>query len=114
MQKPQYELGLIGLGTMGRNLLMNMADHGFSVAGYDNDPSRVEQILNTEHNEKISGQSNLTDFIAILKKQRVIKLLVPACRIVDEVIYDILPLLDKGDIIINVGNSHYIDNEQRI
>src|SRR5690625_8045546 len=82
MQKPQYELGLIGLGTMGRNLLMNMADHGFSVAGYDNDPSRVEQILNTEHNEKISGQSNLTDFIAILKKPRVIMLLVPAGRIV--------------------------------
>jgi len=114
MQKPQYELGLIGLGTMGRNLLMNMADHGFSVAGYDNDPSRVEQILNTEHNEKISGQSNLTDFIAILKKPRVIMLLVPAGRIVDDVIDEILPFLEKGDIIVDGGNSHYIDTERRI
>lgn len=114
MQKPQYELGLIGLGTMGRNLLMNMADHGFSVAGYDTDPSRVEQILNTEHTEKISGQSNLTEFIAILKKPKVIMLLVPAGRIVDEVIDEILPFLEDGDIIIDGGNSHYIDTEKRI
>src|SRR5690625_5147827 len=114
MLKTNYGLGCIGRGSMGPNLLMIMADHGFSVAGYDNDPSRVEQILNTEHNEKISGQSSLTDFIAILKKPRVIMLLVPAGRIVDDVSDEILPFLEKGDIIVDGGNSHYIDTERRI
>src|SRR5699024_6648895 len=114
MQEQEYELGLIGLGTMGQNLLMNMADQGFSVAGYDNDPAKVEQIHDTDRRHKIIGKPELPDFIGILKKPRVILLLVPAGRIVDEVIGEIAPFLEKGDIIVDGGNSHYVDTERRI
>lgn len=114
MQEQEYELGLIGLGTMGQNLLMNMADHGFSVAGYDNDPAKVEQIHDTNRRHKIIGKPELPDFIGILKIPRVILLLVPAGRIVDEVISEIAPFLEKGDIIVDGGNSHYVDTERRI
>lgn len=114
MQEQQYELGLIGLGTMGQNLLLNMADQGFSVAGYDNDPVKVDQIHDTDRRHKIIGKSDLASFIGILKRPKVIMLLVPAGRIVDDVIEEIIPFLEKGDIIVDGGNSHYVDTERRI
>lgn len=114
MKNQEYELGLIGLGTMGQNLLMNMADSGFAVAGYDKDPAKVDQLTEAARTYAISGQYDAKSFVAVLKKPRVVILLVPAGPIVDSVIEDIEPLLEPGDIIIDGGNSHFTDTDRRI
>lgn len=68
--KQQYEIGMIGLGVMGRNLLLNMADHGFSVAGYDKDPSKVEALRKESAESDIQGATNIKEFIGLLRKPR--------------------------------------------
>lgn len=108
-------LGMIGLGTMGRNLLFNMADHGFKVAGYDKDQSQVDKLKKeTTAQQQITAATNTKDFIALLEKPRVIMLLIPAGHAVDSVIDELLPYLDKNDIIIDAGNSHFTDTDNRI
>jgi 6-phosphogluconate dehydrogenase len=111
MAKAIYDFGLIGLGTMGKNLLMNMADHGYEVAGYDKDISKV-QSLKDEAGE-IYGATTIEDFVAALERPRKVMMLVPAGKIVDYVIEDLLPLLDRGDIIMDGGNSFFKDTERR-
>lgn len=111
-EENQYPFGMIGLGTMGRNLLQNIADHGFSGAGYDNDPGKVD-ALNELNQNSLKGFSDLTNFIKSLKKPRTLMMMVPAGKIVDSVIADLLPQLDKGDLIIDGGNSHYTDTARR-
>jgi 6-phosphogluconate dehydrogenase len=108
-----YILGMVGLGTMGRNLLLNMADHGFKVAGYDKDASKVEALGKEAGKGDVKGFTALTDFIGNLQKPRAIMLLVPAGKIVDSAIAEIAPLLDKGDLIIDGGNSHFSDTNRR-
>lgn len=111
MKNKKYDLGLVGLGTMGKNLLMNMAEKGFEVAGYDKDISKVHSLKDTEGD--IYGATQLEDFIEVLEKPRKVFLLVPAGKIVDYVIADLLPYLDKGDIIIDGGNSYFKDTSRR-
>ncbi len=112
-KKAQYTFGMVGLGTMGRNLLLNMADNGFAVTGYD----KSEQMLKffeeegAEHNLK--GYADINEFVESLQSPRTIILLVPAGPIVDSVILELQPLLDKGDIIIDSGNSHFTDTSRR-
>src|SRR3546814_529342 len=101
----EYVLGMIGLGTMGRNLLLNMADHGYAVSGYDSDPKQVAQLEEEGKVSKVKGFSSLKEFVNNLKSPRIIMLLVPAGKIVDEVIQEVLPFIDEGDIIIDGGNS---------
>ncbi len=105
-----YDFGMIGLGTMGRNLLLNMADHGFNVTGHDRDSEKVE-LLSKEGG--IEGFSDLETFISRLSKPRAVMMLVPAGEIVDAVIDDLLPLLDDGDLIIDGGNSYFKDTDRR-
>ena len=62
----RYEIGMVGLGAMGRNLLLNMADHGFSVAGYDKDPIKVEALRKESADRDICGAENINDFIGLL------------------------------------------------
>jgi 6-phosphogluconate dehydrogenase len=107
------QIGMIGLGVMGRNLLLNMADHGFSVAGYDKDSTKVEALRRESGERKIRGAENIVDFIALLPKPRAVMMLVPAGAPVDSVIKDLLPHLDKGDLIIDAGNSYYKDTDVR-
>lgn len=111
----KYTFGIIGLGTMGRNLLLNMADHNFNVAGHDKDETKIE-LLKKESVDKpnVKGFSRTTDFIESLQKPRAIMLLVPAGKIVDNVIQELTPLLDKGDLIIDGGNSHFTDTNRRV
>ena len=112
-EENQYGFGMIGLGTMGRNLLLNMVDHGYVVAGYDRDAKQVA-VLNKLGNEKsLKGFNELEEFIQSLQSPRTIMMLVPAGKIVDDVITELLPLLDKGDIIIDGGNSHFTDTDRR-
>ena len=114
MNKQKYIFGMIGLGTMGRNLLLNMKDHGFPVAGYDKNNDQVA-LLNTLGNEdSIKGFNDISDFVQSLESPRRIMMLVPAGKIVDAVIQDLMPHLDKGDIIIDGGNSHFIDTDRRV
>ncbi len=107
------EIGMIGLGVMGRNLLLNMADHGFSVAGYDKDPTKVAALRKESGERKIRGAENVVDFVALLRKPRAVMMLVPAGAPVDSVIRDLLPRLDEGDLIIDGGNSYFKDTDVR-
>ncbi len=104
---------MIGLGTMGRNLLLNMADHGFAVTGYDKDPKMLKLLGEVGAKHNLEGFSVLEDFIESLELPRRIVLLVPAGAIVDSVIQELEPLLAKGDLIIDSGNSHYTDTSRR-
>jgi 6-phosphogluconate dehydrogenase len=113
MQSENYELGMIGLGVMGRNLLLNMSDHGFKVAGYDKDATKVEALGKEPVKGIVKAFGLLPDFINSLQKPRAVMLLVPAGKIVDSVIDEITPLLDKGDLIIDGGNSYFTDTNRR-
>ncbi len=109
----QYEIGMVGLGVMGRNLLLNMAEHGFSVAGYDKDPSKVEALRQAAENREIRGASDIKEFIGLLRQPRAVMLLVPAGAPVDAVIKDLLEHLQPGDLIIDGGNSYFKDTDVR-
>jgi 6-phosphogluconate dehydrogenase len=104
---------MIGLGTMGRNLLLNLADHNFSVAGYDKDASKVTLLGEEGAGKPVEGFSELVPFINSLQTPRSVMMLVPAGKIVDSVIEELKPLLAPGDIIIDGGNSHFTDTERR-
>jgi 6-phosphogluconate dehydrogenase len=114
MEKRLYDYGMIGLGTMGRNLVYNMCDHGFTVAGFDKDLSKVETLEQEKGNYELCGTHSTKEFIAILKKPRVILLLVPAGPIVDSVINKLKQVMSKDDLVIDCGNSHYTDTNLRI
>lgn len=114
MDAGKYSFGMIGLGTMGRNLLLNMADNGFSVAGYDKDASKITLLAKEGEGKPVKGFSSLNDFLGSLTSPKVIMMLVPAGRIVDDVINELTPLLSKGDIIIDGGNSHFTDTTERV
>lgn len=111
-QDNKYSFGIIGLGTMGSNLLQNIADNGYRGAGYDNNKVAVER-LNNLNNENIHGFTDIKEFTDSLTSPKIVMMLVPAGKIVDIVIDELLPVLDKGDIIIDGGNSHFTDTERR-
>jgi 6-phosphogluconate dehydrogenase len=111
----EYDFGMVGLGTMGRNLLLNIADHGFAAIGFDKDISKAQLLESSATaGTKVKGVSSLASMISELKLPRKIMLLVPAGPIVDAVIKDLLPLVAPGDIIIDGGNSHFTDTLRRI
>jgi 6-phosphogluconate dehydrogenase len=111
--KNTYNFGMIGLGTMGRNLLFNMADHGFSVTGHDKSEKMLQLLEEEGKAHQLKGFAKIEDFIDSLQSPKTIILLVPAGKIVDDVIEEITPLLSKGDIIIDSGNSYYADTTRR-
>ena len=95
-QTQQSDIGMVGLGVMGRNLVLNMADRGFAVAGYDKDPKQVEALSQDSEKRDVHGATDIQEFIARLRKPRAIMMLVPAGPPVDSVIKDLLPHLDEG------------------
>lgn len=110
----KYDFGMIGLGTMGRNLLLNMGDHGVKGAGFDKDASKGQLLEQESTHGNLKGFSEVEPFIASLKTPRAIMMLVPAGKIVDDVIAELVPLLEKGDILIDGGNSHFTDTNRRV
>ena len=106
---------MIGLGVMGSNLLLNMADHHFAAIGYDLKPERGQAFeAAATPGTIVKGVAELPTMIAALKKPRKIMMLVPAGKPVDDVIASLLPLLEKGDIVIDGGNSFFQDTLHRV
>ncbi len=115
MKNNLYDFGMIGLGTMGRNLLLNMADHGFKAIGFDLDPAKGKLLESSATKDTtVKGVNTLAEMISKLQVPRKLMMLVPAGKPVDDVINSLLPLLSPGDIIIDGGNSHYIDTLTRV
>ncbi len=106
------QVGMVGLGVMGRNMVLNIADHGFTVSGYDKDPKQ-QSTLSDMHYEKVTVCSTVADFVDSLESPRKILLLVPAGKIVDYVLNDLSPLLSKDDIVVDCGNSYFVDTDRR-
>jgi 6-phosphogluconate dehydrogenase len=113
MSAESYEIGMVGLGVMGRNLVLNIADHGFSVAGYDKDFGKVKALQNEAEGRVILGTETLDEFLSSLRLPRAILLLVPAGAPVDAVIKSLSPHLKPGDVILDGGNSFFKDTDKR-
>lgn len=110
-----YDFGMIGLGVMGRNLLLNMADHGFSVIGFDKDATKTSALESgATAGTTVKGVAELATMVQLLQRPRRIMMLVPAGQPVDDVIASLLPLLEPGDVVIDGGNSHYTDTLRRV
>jgi len=110
-----FDFGMIGLGVMGRNFLLNLADHGFAVAGLDLDEAKVNALAaEAKEGIRVSATQSDREFIAMLKKPRVIMMLVPAGKPVDAVVDGLLPYIEAGDIIIDGGNSLFSDTNRRV
>lgn len=109
-----HDFGMIGLGTMGRNLVWNLADHGYSVAGLGQEHDHVSQLHRQSGDKPVHGYVDPKAFVHNLRRPRAIMLLVPAGAPVDDVIAELEPLLDEGDLIIDGGNSYYKDTERRV
>jgi len=109
------DIGLIGLAVMGQNLVLNIADHGYSVSVFNRTTQKVDDFLADEAGQKnIIGTHSIEDFCASLKSPRKVMLMVKAGEVVDEFIELLIPHLDQGDIIIDGGNSLYTDTERRV
>src|SRR4029077_1115550 len=107
---PQADIALIGLAVMGQNLILNMNDHGFAVVAYNRTVEKVDEFLAKEaKGTKVVGAHSIAEMVSKLKKPRRVMMLVKAGKPVDDFIQQIVPHLDKGDIIIDGGNSLYQD-----
>ena len=107
-------IGLIGLGVMGQSLVLNIARHGYSISVYNRRTEVMEKFISERvKDEPISGHSDLKDFVDSLEKPRKILIMVTAGKAVDAVIDSLLPYLDKGDTLADLGNSYFKDTIRR-
>ena len=114
MSNNLFDFGMIGLGVMGQNLLLNMADHGFSAIGFDKDVAKNAALeAAATPGTIVKGVPELAQMVQQLQTPRKLMMLVPAGKPVDDVIASLIPLLEKGDIVIDGGNSHYTDTLRR-
>lgn len=104
---------MIGLAVMSFNLVLNIAEHGFSVAGFDKDLSKAKLLNDKSSILPVNAVSQLTEFFPLLKEPRIIIMLVPAGPPVDDVIQELLPSLTANDLLIDAGNSHFKDSNLR-
>src|SRR5437899_5588643 len=114
MNANQCDLGLIGLGVMGENLVLNMESKGFSVAVFNRTTEVTEKFAaGRAQGKNIQPTRTMEEFVAALKKPRIAMMMVKAGPPVDAVIDQLSPLLEKGDIIIDGGNSLFTDTKRR-
>ena len=110
----QSDIGLIGLAVMGENLVLNMESKGFRVTVYNRSIKKVDDFLaGRAKGKNISGAHSVEELVATLKRPRKVMLMIKAGPAVDEMINNVLPFLDKGDIIIDGGNTHFPDTNRR-
>ncbi|MGO8675520.1 MAG: decarboxylating NADP(+)-dependent phosphogluconate dehydrogenase [Limisphaerales bacterium] len=108
------DIAVIGLAVMGQNLILNMNDHGFTVAAFNRTVSKVDEFLNQQaKGTRVIGAHSIEETVALLKKPRRVMLMVKAGQAVDEFIEQLLPRLEPGDIIIDGGNSLFEDTIRR-
>lgn len=107
------DIGVYGMGVMGSNLALNIADHGFKVAGFNIDAELTRKVVTNHPHEKMKGFYELKEFIASLKKPRRVILMITAGKPVDSVIDSLLPVMEEGDVIIDAGNSFFKDTIRR-
>jgi 6-phosphogluconate dehydrogenase len=114
MPQANCDIGLIGLAVMGQNLVLNMNDHGYKVAVFNRTVSKVDDFINHEaKGTDVVGAHSLEELCGMLKTPRRIMMMVKAGDTVDQMIDAVLPHLEKGDIIIDGGNSHFPDSNRR-
>ena len=109
----QYDIGIIGLSVMGRSLALNMADHGFRVAGYNRSRAVTEEVMQQHPHENLTPFYSLEEMVSALARPRRIMLMIQAGAPVDAVIAQLEPLLEAGDIILDGGNSFFEDTRRR-
>jgi 6-phosphogluconate dehydrogenase len=114
MDKGTCDIGLIGLAVMGQNLVLNMNDHGYKVAVFNRTVSKVDEFINDEaKGTQVVGAHSIEEMCGLLKTPRRVMIMVKAGDVVDHTIEQIVPFLEKGDIIIDGGNSLYTDSNRR-
>ncbi len=115
MDSAQFDFAIVGLGVMGSNLLLNLADHGYAVLGYDNNPDKTTALEKQAlANTKVKGVNTVHELVQLLKVPRKIMMLVPAGKPVDDVINNLSAFVEPGDIILDGGNSHFTDTLRRV
>jgi 6-phosphogluconate dehydrogenase len=114
MAEANCDIGLIGLAVMGQNLVLNMNDHGYKVAVFNRTVSKVDDFIENEANgTQVAGAHSIEEMCGLLKKPRRVMIMVKAGEVVDQTIDQVLPYLEKGDILIDGGNSLYTDSTRR-
>src|SRR5499427_5871872 len=114
MAEGSCDIGLIGLAVMGQNLVLNMNDHGYKVAVFNRTTSKVDEFINHEaKGTQVVGAHSAEELCKLLKRPRRVMLMVKAGEVVDQTIEHVLPNLEKGDIIIDGGNSLFTDTNRR-
>jgi len=109
------DIGLIGLAVMGSNLALNIAEKGYTIAVHNRTAAKIDEFVAEagELRPRIIGKADLKEFVQAIKAPRSIIIMVKAGKPVDDVIEELLPLLDKGDAILECGNSLYTDTQRR-
>lgn len=110
----KYRVGVVGLGVMGRNLALNIERNGFPVVGYDLDEQKIVSLQAESKGKSLLGVRDLRKMFAALEDPRCILLMVPAGAAVDSALAQLSPYLKPGDIVIDGGNSHFLDTERRV
>ncbi len=114
MEEQPYTFGLVGLGVMGRNLVLNMADHHFPVVVFNRTDSVTDAFITDQAGKRpIRAAHSLEELVAGLSRPRDIMLMISAGPAVDQVLDSLVPLLDPGDVLIDAGNSHFTDTDRR-
>ena len=110
----QADIGLVGLAVMGENLILNMESRGFTVACYNRTTAKVDDfVAGRAKGKKIVGAHSLEELVKALERPRKVMMMVKAGKAVDDLIAQLLPLLEPGDILIDGGNTHYPDTMRR-
>src|SRR3982751_1814968 len=110
----QSDIGLIGLAVMGENLVLNMESKGFSVAVFNRTTAVTEKFAATRGSGKnITATKTIEEFLGALKRPRKVMIMIKAGKPVDQVIAEVAPLLEKGDVLIDGGNSLFTDTQRR-
>jgi len=107
------KFGMIGLGVMGENLALNIEEHGFPVAVWNLEPEKVDEFVTKNRGKKVTGTKTFQDFTKAIERPRRIMMMIKAGSPVDQTIEKIMPFLDRGDVLIDGGNSWFKDTQER-